>query len=182
MGTPDCRNFRTYHSFMKPLLLLDRDGVLNEPPTPPHRYILSIDQLRLRESVIREIKRIQEFAFVAVVSNQQSIGKGMVTVEQVEEMNEHINEILAKQGGSAMKFFICPHLEEAKCLCRKPNPGLLYQAINLHRRGNREKCLFIGDQATDHKAALNAGVKFRLVHDEKSTIKVLKNLTLSSFI
>lgn len=166
---------------MKPLLLLDRDGVVNDPPVPPNRYILSEKQLRLRSGVIEEIKRIQSFASVAVISNQQCVGKMLITRKQVEEINDVINRSLVRLGGSAIRFFICFHLDQDKCWCRKPRPGLLFEAIDMFRNGDIQDCLFIGDQQIDFEAAMRARIKFRLTQSEEETIQILSKLSLSNF-
>jgi D-glycero-D-manno-heptose 1,7-bisphosphate phosphatase len=166
---------------VKPFLLLDRDGVVNEPPLPPERYILNIKQLYVRNRVIEEIVRIQKFASVAIVSNQQCIGKKLVTLNQVIGINDEINMNLINKGGSAVEFFICSHLEVDKCMCRKPKPGLLLQAINQFRNGDKRECIYIGDQESDFEAATKAGIRFQLVYDEQSTVRTLEGIKLSSF-
>jgi D-glycero-D-manno-heptose 1,7-bisphosphate phosphatase len=166
---------------MKPILLLDRDGVVNDQPKFPDRYVLSVEKLRIREGVIREIVRIQKFALVAFVSNQQCIGKKLVTLDEVKKINHEINLSLIACGGTHVEFFICPHLEEDRCECRKPKPGLLLQAINKFRYGDKQECIFVGDQQVDFEAATKAKIDFRFVYDEGSTIKTLRSIQMESF-
>jgi histidinol phosphatase-like enzyme len=59
-------------------------------------------------------------------------------------------------GGRILDIFLCPHTPDAGCDCRKPKPGLIYQAkagydIDLSRS------LFVGDSVKDIQAARNAG-------------------------
>ena len=166
---------------MRPLLLLDRDGVVNERPTPPERYILNIEDLRIRKKVVKEIVRIQKFALIAFISNQQCIDKKMITFKEVSKINEEINRNLVECGGLPVDFFVCPHLADAACVCRKPKPGLLLQAINRFQNGDKKACIFVGDQTSDAEAAARAGVRFRLVKDEQSVIATLAAMELSDF-
>ena len=166
---------------MKPILLLDRDGVVNESPILPDRYILNVEKLNIRKGVIREIVRIQEFASVAFISNQQCVGKHLVTLHELNIINREINQSLISHGGTAVEFFTCPHLEEDNCECRKPKPGLLLQAINLYRNGDKRECIFVGDQEVDFEASTRAEIAFQMVYDEVSTVSALSRIHLKSF-
>lgn len=165
------------------LLILDRDGVINEKPKRNHRYILDQSDLVLRESVLLEISKIQSRGIeVAVASNQQCLGKGLISINNMNQMNGHINLQIVKHGGIKMDFYICGHLESENCKCRKPKPGLLNAAIEDSGIENRERnCMFVGDSMSDEQAAKSAGVLFSMVHDENSTANLLESIFLSKF-
>ncbi|HTU82505.1 MAG TPA: hypothetical protein VMF61_10270, partial [Candidatus Acidoferrales bacterium] len=42
---------------------------------------------------------------LAVVSNQSGVGRGFLTMEQVEAVNRRVDELLGPFAG----FFVCPH-------------------------------------------------------------------------
>jgi histidinol phosphatase-like enzyme len=53
---------------------------------------------------------------------------------------------------------------DAGCVCRKPAPGLLSEAMGFHGVGPAET-LFVGDAEVDREAARRAGVAFLEVRD-----------------
>jgi histidinol-phosphate phosphatase family protein len=69
-----------------------------------------------------------------------------------------MKKYLADQNIPIKGIYVCPHHWEDGCNCRKPAPGLLFQASKdfLFRL---DKTFFIGDDARDCQAAYNAGCK-----------------------
>jgi D-glycero-D-manno-heptose 1,7-bisphosphate phosphatase len=89
---------------------------------------------------------------LAVVSNQSGVGRGYITLEQVDAVNRRVDELLGPFAG----FFICPHAPEDGCECRKPKPKLILDAARaLHLEP--ANCIVVGDRASDVEAARNAG-------------------------
>lgn len=160
------------------LVLLDRDGVINDVPKDDKRYILSKEELSVRTKVLLQIVRIQAAMEVAVVTNQQCIGKGLISRETLDGIHQSINEKLMYLGGRPLRFYVCGHLEENQCECRKPRPGLILEAMNDFRIEKKKNCLFIGDSETDELAATNAGITCVKVKDETSTVKLLQTLRI----
>jgi D-glycero-D-manno-heptose 1,7-bisphosphate phosphatase len=160
------------------LLILDRDGVLNRAPEGESRYILSLDELVVNLDILELVSEYQKLGGTAVVAtNQQCLGKGLISIHQLEKIHKHINDVLTQCGGNPMKFFICPHLIAESCTCRKPAPGLLIRAakdFNVHLND----CIFIGDQITDAQAATKVNcsyidikaINFDLEHQSSSNI------------
>lgn len=89
---------------------------------------------------------------VAVVSNQSGVGRGYITMEQVDAVNARVEELLGPFAG----FFVCPHAPEDACECRKPKPKLIHDAA---RALGVESacCVYVGDRQSDVEAAINAG-------------------------
>ena len=89
---------------------------------------------------------------LAVVSNQSGVGRGYITMEQVDAVNRRVDELLGPFAG----FFVCPHAPEDVCECRKPKPKLILDAA--HALGADPKlCVVVGDRESDVQAARNAG-------------------------
>ena len=137
------------------LVLFDRDGTLvrdvpynGDPsrvePMPGARAALD----RLRGEGIR----------VAVVSNQSGIGRGLLTAEQVTAVNARVAELLGPFEGC----YVCPHRPEDGCGCRKPEPGLVKQAL-AESGVVPQRAVLIGDIGSDVEAAAAAGVPAVLV-------------------
>ena len=107
-------------------------------PAPNARALLD----RLRAAGLR----------LAVVSNQSGVGRGYITIEQVDAVNRRIDELLGPFDG----FFVCPHAPEDACECRKPKPKLILDAARA--LGVDPGCCYVvGDRESDVEAARNAG-------------------------
>ncbi|HTX56955.1 MAG TPA: HAD-IIIA family hydrolase [Candidatus Acidoferrales bacterium] len=91
---------------------------------------------------------------VGVLTNQSGVGRGMITGEQMLAVNARVNELLGPFDG----WFICPHAPDEPCDCRKPKPGLIFDAANLWGIAPSE-IVVIGDKASDVEAAHNAGAQ-----------------------
>jgi len=79
---------------------------------------------------------------------------------------------LKKHGGAIDKVYYCPHLASERCSCRKPNPGMIQQAIIDFPEIKIEDSYLIGDSDTD----ILAGNKMGLI-----TVKVDNEYTLSKW-
>ena len=136
-------------------VLLDRDGTLvmdvpynGDPervvPMPGAREALH----RLRAAGVP----------LAVISNQSGVARGFLTPEQVEAVNRRVEELLGPLGPWAC----CPHGPDDRCFCRKPAPGLVYEAAA--KLGvDPARCVVIGDIGSDVEAARAAGAHGILV-------------------
>jgi histidinol-phosphate phosphatase family protein len=89
---------------------------------------------------------------LAVVSNQSGVGRGLITLKQVDAVNRRIDELLGPFAG----FFVCPHAPEDDCDCRKPKPKLILDAARALGVDPR-CCVVVGDRESDVEAARNAG-------------------------
>jgi histidinol-phosphate phosphatase family protein len=89
---------------------------------------------------------------LAVVSNQSGVGRGLITLEQVDAVNRRIDDLLGPFAG----FFVCPHAPDDDCDCRKPKPKLILDAARALGVDPR-CCVVVGDRESDVEAARNAG-------------------------
>ena len=65
---------------------------------------------------------------VIVVSNQAGIGRGEMTEEALRQIHERMKAETAEAGGEIEAIYYCPHDWNEGCECRKPKPGMLFQA------------------------------------------------------
>jgi histidinol-phosphate phosphatase family protein len=93
-----------------------------------------------------------EGLLLAVVSNQSGVGRGYITMQQVDAVNRRVEELLGPFAG----FFVCPHAPEDACECRKPKPKLILDAARALGI-TPSQCVVVGDRASDVDAAHNAG-------------------------
>ena len=140
-----------------PALFIDRDGTIIKQIDG--HYISSIEQIELIENIFPAILMLQNEGYlVIIVTNQAGINKGILSNEQVDEINQHIIQLLKKQGINISAVYVCPHKPEEQCKCRKPQPGLLLKAAKEYNI-DLENSIIIGDTDKDTEAGLNAGLK-----------------------
>lgn len=125
-------------------LFLDRDGVLNLKIE--NGYVLNIADIEILPGV-RNLLAFASTIFknIIVVTNQRCIGRNMITAAGVNVINDKINEWT---GSYINDFFVCPHLEEDNCNCRKPKTGLFLNASEKYAV-NFSNSWLIGDSITD---------------------------------
>ena len=137
-------------------VLLDRDGVINTMPKDV--YILDPAELTLVEGAAEAIRVLNDRGYgILVISNQQCVGKGLITRDELDLISARLSELLRDASGAMIAdFFYCPHLVEDACDCRKLQPGLIEQARE--RYGFDPKRTYMaGDSYKDVYAAQAAG-------------------------
>ena len=150
---------------------LDRDGVINKEVN--NLYL--IDDFELLNNVSEAIKAINLSEFLCIViTNQPVIAKGFCTIEELNLIHKKMEHLLGLNGAYIDALYYCPHhpqkgfkgeIPEYKkeCICRKPNTGMIQQAIKDFNI-DIENSYFIGDSTTDLQTAKNAGIESILVH------------------
>lgn len=155
------------------LLILDRDGVLNNKP-PNDDYVNSKSELISNVPFLEYLSALPSSIVLACATNQQGVGKGLVSRDNLEEIHQEINSILGSKSQKNITFFVCSHLAQEMCECRKPKPGLLHQAMTYFNCGSDET-IFVGDQKSDLEAAIKANIQFILYETLEKTIEELSN-------
>ncbi len=150
--------------------MLDRDGVINKSivlngkPFPPK----TIDELEIFEDVNKCVSKLIDAGFeIAVVTNQPDIARGKLNLKDLDAIHKKI-----KMNTKISNFFICPHDDCDKCVCRKPKAGLLFQAANVLSLDLKNSYL-IGDRWRDIEAGQTAGCKCLYINNgysEKSPV------------
>jgi heptosyltransferase-2 len=151
-------------------VLVDRDGTLNQDCG----YVTSPDELVLFPGVPEAIFRLNQLgALVIMITNQSAIGRGMMTVETLQEIHEAFAGLLHPCGARIDGIFFCPHHPQDGCHCRKPNVGLIQQAVE-HFSLELSRCFFVGDKRSDLEAAQKIGVPGVLVMTSSYSEHALK--------
>lgn len=128
------------------IVFLDRDGVINEDSPD---YIKSWSEVSFIPGSLEAIRRLTRAGFaVIMVTNQSAVGRGLCSEEGLNYIFAKMNSRIAEEGGRLLDIFYCPHLPEDDCSCRKPRPGLIYQASHRYDINLDSACL-IGDSARD---------------------------------
>ena len=111
----------------KKTLFLDRDGVINRQIIGG--YVTSVDEFEFLPGVLDAFPRLAEqFDYVFLITNQQGIGKGVFSVDDLIEIHRFMLDSINNNGGRLNKIYFCSELEKANSPNRKPNPGMGLQA------------------------------------------------------
>jgi D-glycero-D-manno-heptose 1,7-bisphosphate phosphatase len=140
------------------LVLLDRDGVLNEDRAD---YVKTPGELVMLPGAARAVARLNQAGFaVALCTNQAAIGKGIIDEAMLARIHEKLRGELARDGAKLDAIFHCPDAHPSPR--RKPEPGMLREAL---RRFGAEPSAtpFVGDNLRDLQAATKAGCPRHLV-------------------
>lgn len=149
------------------LVILDRDGVINEDSA---EYIKSIDEWHPIAGSIDAIARLSKHGFtVAVATNQSGLGRGLFTLDDLEAMHQRMCEMVETAGGHIAGIFYCPHKPEDNCACRKPKSGLI-DAIEREFNTSARGAWLIGDTQRDLEAGLSKHCVPVLVLTGKGTL------------
>ena len=153
-------------------LFLDRDGVINKKLE--QRYVTNFDEfvfVKNSDVAIRKLHKI--FKRILVVTNQQGIGKGIMTEDDLNLLHLQMQRKLSVDFDLIDKIYFCPCLEVDNCNCRKPKTGMLENAKLDFPDMKIEDSFLVGDSDSD----IIAGKKFGL-----TTIKVSSEFTLFDWL
>lgn len=167
-------------------IFLDRDGTINKQIG----FLKSTNEFILIDGAAEAIKKINQSGYLAVVvTNQPVIARGECTFEELQTIHNKMETLLGNEGAFIDGLYICPHHTDKgfegerleykfNCECRKPKPGLLYQAaeeLNI----DLKLSYMIGDSNNDIKAGENANCKGTyLVNNNKTNalLNVIKKI------
>lgn len=147
-------------SSSKPCVFLDRDGVINHDSPD---YIKSIDEFVQIEGSYEAIARLNQAGrMVIVITNQSAVGRGIIDGSTLERIHERLRQDAEAAGGHITDILFCPHRPDARCTCRKPEPGMLLEAAARHGI-DLSRSVMVGDSAKDIECGIRAGCKTVLV-------------------
>jgi D-glycero-D-manno-heptose 1,7-bisphosphate phosphatase len=152
---------------LRPVVFLDRDGTLNEEVG----YIRDISRLTLIKNAASAVRQLNRAGVAAVlVTNQSGAARGYFAEEHIWNLNRRLLDLLNAEGAHLDAIYYCPHLAEGiveplsfACHCRKPEPGMINQALAEHPDLDRQRMYVVGDKATDVELAGKCGAKGVLV-------------------
>jgi len=136
-------------------VFLDRDGTLNYDPG----YLKVAADLKLLAGVGPALARLKKAgAKLVVVTNQSGVGRGLVTLKDLEAIHARLQGLLELEDAALDAIYFCPHHPDDACRCRKPNVGMVERAASELQLDLRRSYL-IGDHARDIQLAHRVGAK-----------------------
>lgn len=140
---------------MNSAVFLDRDGVLIENRAA---YVRSWSDVTFLPGSIKALQLLSSTPHqVIVVTNQSVVGRGIIPIEQAEEINLRILAEVERRDGRIDDVYMCPHAPTDGCNCRKPAPELVFRAAEDYSI-DLTRSLLIGDAITDLQAGWAAGM------------------------
>ena len=135
-------------------IFLDRDGVINKEVN----YLHKIENFEFIEGVFDACLYFQNLKYkIIIISNQSGISRGYFNESDYKNLTEWMLGQFDKNGISILDIFYCPHGPESKCSCRKPKPGMFFDAKNKYNISMQNSWM-IGDSESDIQAANTAGI------------------------
>lgn len=139
-------------------IFLDRDGVIIHNRA---NYVRGWRDVRIYPTSLIALRRLAvrlPRVKIVIITNQSAVGRGLTSRQTVDGINQQLVGVIESAGGRIDGVYLCPHAPADDCDCRKPKPGLLYQASRqLHISLSRS--ILIGDAFTDLEAGHRAGIQ-----------------------
>ena len=161
-------------------LFLDRDGVINVKKY--NDYIKNVDEFKFCAGALEAFYMLENlFAYHIVVTNQQGIGKQLMSHEDVDEIHRYMIQAIEESKGHIDQIYYCADLEGLDSYFRKPNPGMAYSAKEDFPKIDFKKSVMVGDSPTDMEFGKKLGMTTVLVADlysraDNNTDFVVKSL------
>ena len=147
-------------------LFLDRDGVINK--RLPDDYVKHPNEFEFIPGVKEALARLAVFFNpIIVVTNQQGIGRGFMTVEQLNAVHEKMLREVVAERGRIDKVFFSPDLKSDKSFTRKPAVGLGLKARKLFPEINFKRSIMAGDTYSDILFGYRLGMVTVLIGSDK---------------
>ena len=129
-------------------LFLDRDGVINRKIE--NDYVKKWEEFEFLPGAIHALKLLASlFGRIVIVTNQQGIGKGVFSAEDLKSTHDKMLEMINKEGGRIDKIYFSPALAEENSPLRKPNTGMAHQAKRDFPEISSGRSIIVGDSLSD---------------------------------
>jgi len=157
------------------LIILDRDGVVNEDSDA---YIKTQDEWQPIPGSLEAIARLSQAGFhVVIATNQSGISRGLFNVDMLNRIHNRMIDEIHHKGGEVDAIFFCPHGPDDHCRCRKPGTGL-FEDIAERLKTNLNGTYAVGDSLRDIEAARAAKAIPILVRTGKGQMTAAKGVGL----
>ena len=126
-------------------VMLDRDGTL----IAERHYLSDPQQVELLPGVVAGLQQLKKFGLgLVMITNQSGVGRGYFTLAKLEAVHQRLRELLAAHQIFLEGIYVCPHVPEDNCPCRKPLPGLVNAAV-AELKFDPASSFMIGDKPCD---------------------------------
>jgi histidinol-phosphate phosphatase family protein len=147
-------------------LFLDRDGVINLHY--PNDYVKSWDEFYFLEGVLDAVRKLSTlFRRIIIVTNQQGVGKGLMSHEDLQFIHDEMMKEVKKYGGRIHAIYVATDLKDKDIqLMRKPSTGMAKRAKRDFPEIDFSKAIIVGDSVTDMEFGRNLGMVTVFIGDQ----------------
>lgn len=150
-------NWKNLHINSGWTLFLDRDGVINRKIDGD--YVRNLPQFEWLPGVQEALKKLASvFGRIIIVTNQQGVGKGLMSGEDVESIHAYIINQVKKTGGRIDHVYYSPHLKQENSDFRKPGIGMALQSKRDFPEIDFTRSIMVGDSVSDMEFGKIAGM------------------------
>ncbi|WJS91738.1 D-glycero-alpha-D-manno-heptose-1,7-bisphosphate 7-phosphatase [Microbacterium testaceum] len=166
-------------------LFLDRDGVINTRIVGG--YVRTWDEFRFEPGALDALRVLAHWSpRIVVVTNQQGIGKGLMTRGDLRQVHLQMVRAIQNAGGRIDSIRFCPHLDADSCDCRKPSPGMATGYLDENNDLTGSLSVMVGDTSSDVEmgrrlAARNGGGATVRIHTDDDPAADLTSSSLAAF-
>ena len=140
---------------------LDRDGVLNKDLGT---YVTTPENFEPIKGSLEAVAKLRSLGYkIAIITNQGGIEKGIMTQEDVEQVNYRMLELLGEAGCPSINALYYSASSRKDDMYAKPNTGMFKRCEKENPDIQCSKGYYVGDKISDLKAALKIGAKPILV-------------------
>jgi D-glycero-D-manno-heptose 1,7-bisphosphate phosphatase len=149
---------------MKKTIFFDRDGTLIIDKI----YLNDPEQIEYLPGAFEALRQLRDAGYqFVVVTNQSGVPRGLVTIENLNEIHRRMTDEFARRGVFFAGFYYAAFSVESNHPMRKPNPGMLLSAADDHS-ADLSSSWMIGDRISDVEAGHRAGCRSILLHGVES--------------
>lgn len=133
-------------------VFLDRDGTIIEDSG----HLREPSEIVFFPETFEALRKLQGHFLLFIVTNQPGVARGIISIEDVNRVNQAVVETLGKEGVEIIDTYVCPHERSENCPCIKPKPYFLRKASSLYGL-NLGKSFTVGDHPHDVEFGRNVG-------------------------
>jgi len=150
-------------------LFLDRDGVFNHQIIGD--YVKQVHELKIIKGVPEAVAIFTKlFGKILVVTNQQGIGKKVMTEDDMHHLNGYIVNLIETYGGKINKIYFAPQLKEENSNYRKKGTGMGLHAKFDYPEIDFSKSILIGDSESDIEFGTKLGMKTIMLKNSRNLL------------
>jgi histidinol-phosphate phosphatase family protein len=138
-------------------LFLDRDGVISRRMADD--YVKRWEDFRFIDGVLEALASFNRvFGWIIIVSNQQGVGKGLMSAENLKMIDSRMKQRIAEAGGRIDASYYSPYLASENHPDRKPGTGMALKAKTDFPGIDFSKSLMVGDSISDMEFGKKLGM------------------------
>lgn len=162
-------------------LFLDRDGVISRRITDG--YVTRWEDFCFLDGVLEAFASLSKiFGHIIIVSNQQGVGKGIMSMENLVMIDNKMKEEIRQAGGRIDASYYSPYLASENHPDRKPGTGMALKARADFPAIDFSRSVMIGDTASDMEFGKRLGMVTVMIGEVDMTDNEIVDLHFCSLL